>query len=261
MKTIDINQQKGIKVTLFPDQQPHVCVQDISENDEVKIICSITNSEVLLQLLQCSNALDHLFAEKKILEIPYLMGARYDRLMQKGDSADLQVIAQLINMCNFKKVILHDVHSYVATMLINNSVNIDNQILVETYNQDDAVLICPDAGSAKKIHHYFDWNPNLKDVVYCTKSRDLSTGKISLQVLEPEKCKNKNCVIIDDICDGGATFLAIATQIEPQHLTLIVTHGIFSKGFENLEQSFDEIIVSDSIRKEYHHPKVKTVKI
>jgi ribose-phosphate pyrophosphokinase len=141
---------------------------------------------------------------------------------------------------------LYDVHSDVATALIRNSVNVDNRVLVEIYTKENAILICPDAGAAKKIKHYFDWNSNIVDVVYCIKSRDLSNGKITLKVLEPERCEGRNCVIIDDICDGGGTFLAIANQINAAHLTLMVTHGIFSKGVEVLEEKFDEIIVTNS---------------
>ncbi|MFN0204154.1 MAG: phosphoribosyltransferase family protein [Bacteroidia bacterium] len=246
MKLININTQYNIKTFLFPDNQPHIMVENIEEGDEVKVVCSLTDANTLLQLLQCANALDHLFAKKKALYIPYLMGARFDRVMQSGDSFDLQVIAKMINSCGFEKVILYDVHSDVATALIRNSVNVSNRFLVETYTQKDAVLICPDAGAAKKIKHYFDWNANIVDVVYCIKSRDLSNGKITLKVLEPEKCEGRNCVIIDDICDGGGTFLAIANQIKAAHLTLIVTHGIFSKGVEILQQKINQIITPNS---------------
>jgi hypothetical protein len=39
---------------------------------------------------------------------------------------------------------------------------------------------------------------------------------------------------------------------------LIVTHGIFSKGFGELEKYFQEIIVSDSLYKTYDSKIVKT---
>ena len=133
--------------------------------------------------------------------------------------------------------------------------------MVEQYKLQNAVLICPDAGAAKKTGEYIAWNSNLTEIVYCKKSRDLATGKISLELQEPGKCFNRNCVIIDDICDGGATFLAIASQIKPAHLTLIVTHGIFSKGFAALTDQFDEIITSDSFCRVYNGEKVKTISI
>jgi ribose-phosphate pyrophosphokinase len=259
MKIINLNTAHGIQLVMFPDRQPHVNIQGIEEGDAVKVICSLTSSDKVLQLLQTANALDNLFAKKKVLVIPYLMAARFDRLMQHGDSIDLKVIAQLINSCGFEKVFLFDVHSDVATMLINNTVNITNQQMVQQYQQPNAVLICPDAGAAKKVSKYFDWNSNIKDIVYCSKNRNLATGKLTLEVLEPEECTNRNCVIIDDICDGGATFLAIAEKIKPAHLTLIVSHGIFSKGFTALEEKFNEIIVSDSYCKEYESNIVKKV--
>lgn len=260
MKLIDLNSSEGVQFILFPDNQPHVIVKGIAAGDDVKVICSLTDSLKMMHLLQTANALDHLSARKKVLVIPYLMAARYDRLMQEGDSFDLEVVSGLINSCGFEKVLLWDVHSEVATKLIRNSINIKNKHMVEQYQQPEAVLICPDGGAAKKVNEYFQWNANLKDIVFCNKKRELSTGRLTLEVAEPEKCANRNCVIIDDICDGGATFLAIADQIRPKHLTLIVSHGIFSKGFGALEKKFDEIIVSDSYGHIYDHAKVKMIK-
>jgi ribose-phosphate pyrophosphokinase len=246
MKIIDLNSCKGVQFILFPDNQPHSIVQGVEKGDDVTVVCSITSSLKLVQLLQVSNALKHLFANKKKLIIPYLMAARYDRLMQQGDSFDLELVAELINHCGFEKVVLWDVHSSVALQLINNAVNVTNKIMVEQYKLPDAVLICPDAGAATKVKAYKEWNSNIKEIVYCTKKRELATGKITLEVQNAETCNQRNCVIIDDICDGGATFLAIAGQIKPLHLSLIVTHGIFSKGFEELKKAFQDIITSNS---------------
>ncbi len=259
MTTINLNTANGLRVTIFPDNQPHVNISGISEGEAVKVICSITDSVKMIQLLETTNALENIFAVKKVLVIPYLMAARSDRLMLPGDSIDLKVVANLINSCGFQKVFLFDVHSEVASLLINNSVSITNRQMVEQYRQADGLLICPDAGAAKKVGNYFEWNEKLKDIVYCSKNRDLSTGSLTLEVLEPEQCAGRNCVIIDDICDGGGTFLAIAAQIKPKHLTLIVTHGIFSKGFTALEEKFDEIIVSNSFCKPYASPVVTLV--
>lgn len=259
MIQININKQIGCKTFLFPDKQPHINIIGVNENDEVQVTCSITDANNLLLLLQCSNALDNAFAVKKELVIPYLMGARFDRLMQRGDSVDLKVIANLINTCGFKKVYLYDVHSDTSNVLIENSINISNAELVKQYTKEDSILICPDAGAVKKVSKYFELNNNIKDVVYCNKVRDLSNGNIALKVLETEKCEGKNCVIIDDLCDGGGTFLAIASQIKPSNITLIITHGIFSKGLEVFNGIFDEIIVSDSYA-EYNHKLVKQIK-
>lgn len=262
MKTINLNTQEGVEFVLYPDGQPHVKVKNNFSGDEVNVICSITDSIKLLHLLQTSNALDHLFIKKRKLIIPYLMGARFDRVMQTGDSFDLEVIANLINSCNFEVVQLFDVHSDVSTALIKNSFNKTNQSIIEISNiQNDTVLICPDAGAAKKIGKYFEWNKNIVDVVYCIKSRDLNNGNLTIKVLEPEKCEDRNCLIIDDICDGGGTFIGIAELIDPMHLTLIVSHGIFSAGFKKLEAHFDKIITTNSLCLDYNSRIVEKINL
>lgn len=261
MKTINLNTGDGVKHILFPDGQPHVNVLDVNDGDFVNVVCSIKDSLRLFQLLLVSNALDNKFAVKNELHIPYLIGARYDRVMNDGDSFDLKVVASLINGLNFKKVYLYDVHSDVSLALINNSVSVSNKFLVEKYSLSDSILICPDAGASKKVKKYLEWNKNIVDVVYCNKSRDLTNGNLTLNVLEPSKCDNRNCVIIDDLCDGGGTFLGIASQIKPKSLSLIVTHGVFSKGTKIFESHFDEIIVSDSFCETYDSLIVKQIKI
>jgi len=257
MRTININTQDGVKLTIFPDNQPHVRVDTSFRGDEVEVVCSIRSSVDLLNIVQVSNALDNLFANKSHLYVPYLMGARSDRVMVDGDSVDLQVVANIINLCGFKKVTVLDPHSDVTALLIKNCAIESNRALVNKFSRKNSVLICPDAGAVKKVDGYMIRNPNITDVVYCIKSRDLSTGKVSLKVINPEKCNGRNCVIIDDICDGGATFNAIASQIENALTkTLIVTHGIFSRGFLELESNFDHIITSSSISDSYTSNKV-----
>lgn len=246
---ITIKPEIGLTSFVFPDGQPHIQIGAISEGDAVRVVWNIRNPTQLLQLLEISNALDGLFAVKEQLVVPYLMGARFDRRMQRGDSVDLKVIADMINYCGFKRVHLFDVHSDVALQLIDRSHSHDNRRLVKEYKEPNAVLICPDAGAVKKVGNYAEWNENIKDVIYCIKSRDLSNGKVTLNVVNPETCVGRNCVIVDDICDGGATFLAIAKQIhdfKPKSLTLIVSHGIFSKGFDELSNHFTNVITSDS---------------
>ena len=52
------------------------------------------------------------------------------------------------------------------------------------------------------------------------------------------------------------------SQIKPKHLTLIVSHGIFSKGTKIFEGIFDEIIVSNSYQSSQEmSPIVKTINL
>jgi ribose-phosphate pyrophosphokinase len=246
---INMNEpQENFNTYLFPDGQVHARINtdEIEENSEVRVICSLSSIKKLVELLSMSNALDGIYAKKSELVIPYLMAARSDRHMIPGDSFDLKVIADLINSCGFDRVYLYDVHSDVSTALIHHSINMSNRDLVNLYTATNSVLIVPDAGAAKKAYKYLEWNKNIVEIAHCVKHRDMSNGNITLEVLNKDLCHNRNCVIIDDLCDGGATFLSIAEQIEPLRLALIVTHGIFSKGLQHLSKRFNHIITSDS---------------
>lgn len=247
-----MNTGEGYKVITFPDSQPHVVIDNPEEfHSFSKVICSLTSPGKIVELLLLADALKGIHQNILELHIPYLLGARYDRRINKGDSFDLKVFADLINTIG-AEVHLYDPHSNVSELLIEDIVIHTNQSLVEAYDKEKAVLIIPDAGAAKKAEDYPKWNKNIVDTVQCLKKRDLQTGKVlGVEIFNGEKCAGRNCVIIDDLCDGGRTFTAIVEELRvqgwiPDHMTLIVTHGIFSKGFADLSKCFDHIITSTS---------------
>lgn len=244
------NPGPNVKITRFPDTQPHVNVPELGRPSEpaevVDVRCSITTPEKLLLLLQVANAIERHGHRKGVLSVPYLMAARYDRVMVPGDSLDIEVIANLINLADFTAVRTFDVHSDVATALIRRSQNTSNEVVVRAVTGEKMVLILPDAGAAKKAAKYRQWNPAITAEVQCRKIRDLATGRIKLELAEPEVCRGRSCLIVDDLCDGGATFVQIASQIQPRDMTLAVSHGIFSKGLTPLVGKFNRIVTTTS---------------
>ena len=234
------------KILIYPDGQPHVSVRPKVFVTSVRLVMSIRNPNELFIMSAMVNALRHDGVEKIELCVPYLMGARSDRLQIPGHSVDLEVVAEVINSCGFIRVVVFDVHSDAASKMIGRLHNIENKYLVEKYHRPGAIVICPDSGAYKKLPIVCSWNSSFVEYVTCTKQRDIETGRITLVVDDPKRCEGRICVIVDDICDGGGTFLAIADQIKPSHLTLIVSHGIFSKGFSVFSGKIDEIITSNS---------------
>jgi len=257
-KTININSE-DINITKFPDGQLHVNIArtGIEEGDDVRVIAAIRNPSELYVLMSVANAISQVNGIAKELFIPYLMGARSDRSMMPGDCVDIEVIAECINRCNFEKVVLFDVHSNVSTSRINESINLDNRVLIDEYcasviAYSGAVLICPDNGAKHRTESVMKRRGDtFKEIIYVNKKRDPSNGELTIVVSEEDrkKCYDKICVIADDLCDGGGTFIGIATQIEPRDLTLIVSHGVFSKGVWNLLKFFDRIITTETYQR------------
>ena len=160
----------------------------------------------------------------------------------------------------FRKVHILDCHSEVGPALLENCVNHSNvQYAADPFrflngNGQIPFLVSPDAGASKKSEKLFtalvnDYNMRIEDIVQCSKKRDLKTGKLSGFTVFSENLMGKPCVIVDDICDAGGTFLGLAEELKKKNageIILFVTHGIFSKGLSPFEENFSRIYTTDS---------------
>lgn len=212
------------------------------------------------------------------LYVPYFMGARSDRSFTKGDVHYLkQVICPIVNSQNFNTVLVLDPHSDVLEACLNNYEKLNNHTIVkyaltDIDNKDGAqdriVLVSPDAGAYKKIFdvaHKF----GISNIATATKVRDLLTGQIIHTEIPnlPISASDEELkyVIVDDICDGGRTFIELAKAIHEQRpnaeVYLIVTHGVFSNGFLELSRELKKVYSSNSYsdRNDIEHDSQYTV--
>ncbi|MEZ4933480.1 MAG: phosphoribosyltransferase family protein [Saprospiraceae bacterium] len=115
-------------------------------------------------------------------------------------------------------------------------------------NNPNICLVAPDAGAAKKLHSLAQ-QINISEIISCEKTRDVSNGKLSGFKVHATDLKNKTCLIIDDICDGGNTFIGIAKELKNKNagfIYLAISHGIFSDGFDKFKNIIDGIFTTDS---------------
>ena len=254
------------KISKFPDGQQTVDIEWVGNTDSV-VINSRMNSFLDVELIVCANqALKNAGVKNVGLHVPYFLGARSDRKFHYGGSNYLkQVICPIINSQNFFTVIVLDPHSDVLEACLNNYEKIDNHLLVKQAltlidNKNDArervCLVSPDAGAYKKI---FDVAQEFRidNIATATKVRDLKTGKIlhtEIPNLPVTLAEDFKYVIVDDICDGGRTFVELAKAIREQRpaakIYLVVTHGIFSSGFEALGEYFEHVYTTNSIKEQ-----------
>jgi ribose-phosphate pyrophosphokinase len=244
------------------------------------IIESRLNTFSDLEIIICATqALKEVGVKNISLYIPYCIGARSDRkFMEGGMNYVKHVIAPIINSQGYNKVTILDPHSDVLEACINNFEKVDNVNLVtfalkhyflskgfeiwDSMNFDGMRFISPDAGALKKVFHVADAVRYRNEVIIASKHRNLETGKIDYtNVPMSVNDADKDVFIIDDICDGGRTFIEIAkvvdevrklsSSVKPEHYGknyLIVTHGIFSFGFDFLVQHFDGIYCTNSVK-------------
>ena len=273
--------QINFKINRFPDGQQSVTLEiNLSHLTAVHSggvqIKSRLNNFRDLELIVCATAALRNTGIKNIqLYTPYFMGARSDRRFTEGDANYLkQVICPIINSQKFESVTILDPHSDVLEACLDNFVKISNhdivkQALTAIDNKNDAqdriVLVSPDAGAYKKI---FDVAQKfgINKIITATKVRDVRTGKIlHTEIPTLDQHEDLQYVIIDDICDGGRTFLELAKAIHDSRPTakvyLVVTHGIFSNGFLELSKEIEKIYCSNSYsdRNDIEHDSDYTV--
>lgn len=173
---------------------------------------------------------------------PYFPGGRQDRVANAGEPFTAKVYADIINSLEFTKVQILYPHSDVTAALLNNC-----EILYPNFHtivDDTDAIIIPDAGATKKIES-FDLG---KPLVQCLKTRDTTTGKLSGFECYGDVA-NKDVMIIDDICQGGGTFLGlydVLIEKGAKSVSLFVAHGFFDNGIEPFEK-FKRIISTNSV--------------
>lgn len=217
----------------------------------VVINALIRNSDDVMALLLVTDAIRRDTPDAVIdLVCPYLPYARQDRVCYPGEALALRVFCDLINSQNYNSVEVWDAHSDVALALLNRVRHVPaSDILLTLPPLNNVVLVAPDAGAAKRVLACAKkFNVSM---VQAEKVRDTKTGAITETVVNSAHIDDKDFLIVDDICDGGRTFIELAKKLRPLtngKVNLYVTHGIFSQGFEVFEGLIDTIYVANSFK-------------
>jgi len=246
---ITVNQCE-YKSLVFSGGEVHVNISGVQMYPKNRIFALLRNSNDIMELLLVCNAIKETGRGLSILEIPYIPYARQDRVCSEGDAFSLKVFAELINNLGFEKIIGWDAHSDVTGALINNYKNIPQEIIIPDELGMSVDYICiPDAGAIKKsfnVQKVLD----IKKSILATKHRDLITGEITHTEIYCDDLKNRDILIVDDICDGGRTFIELAKKLRKKgagKIKLFITHGIFSKGIDVFDGWIDQIFTTQSM--------------
>ena len=192
------------------------------------------------------------------LILPYIANARMDRVKNDDEVFTLKYFCKAINAMNFEWVKVLDPHSNVAAGLLDRVIVENVDIYIEDameqikFNYEhDFALFFPDEGARKRYDKVVD----REEVAFGIKERDWKTGEIKgLHIFGEENVKDRNVLIIDDICSRGGTFYHSAKALKKagaNKVFLYVTHceDTIFKG--NLQESglIEHVYTTDSIFK------------
>ena len=251
------NYRYPLKPTIFPDGTSQVwkLPEYVVRSSSVNVDWRFENEREIVDLLSLSKLLNN---QLNTLHVPYLPYARQDKEVSNASTFNLEVFADLINSLKLSHVTSVDVHNPTKTEnLIDNLVNIkvdDFHYEVVKATRPD-YLVFPDAGAHDRYRGSIV-DINLPSIV-CDKTRDQLTGQITGHKIvhqDGSLTSAKRFLIVDDLCDGGATFISVARMLRDVNpdvkVYLCVTHGLFSKGRDTLlANGIDGVYTTDSLTK------------
>ena len=245
-----INEQEvKFETTIFPDGtsqvwklQNHIPF-DPRDEDPV-ILWLFENEAELMHVLQLAALVQtHLNVSECILRVPYLPYGRQDKGVSNKASFALHVFADTLYRAGITRIETFDPHSLASDIVYADSIMPTVQEFHESILNHN--IICfPDKGAADRYGKSVAFRNC--SIIYCAKVRNQATGEIlGLDLVGKEDdliaLNSGDILIVDDICDGGMTFIKVVEAIEkcatPRTIDLAVSHGLFSKGLEVLHDA------------------------
>lgn len=209
----------------------------------------LQSSDDIMSLLMVHDALQrHHDHGIKHLVIPYLPYARQDRVCNSGEALSRQVFIDVV-MPYVKPTTVKVYHPHSDGLPPAWNVIPLCHIVDRSLIHDTAIIVIPDQGAVDPTLEVLEYLNN--DYIQGTKTRELSTGKLSGFDCDFRgvNCKGRDLWILDDICDGGGTFLGLLEILrlkEPKSVNLYTTHGIYSKGLDLLCSKFDRVVSTNT---------------
>jgi ribose-phosphate pyrophosphokinase len=179
--------------------------------------------------------------------VPYLPYARQDKAVENDSTFALHTFLKMLPYTYMDDWHFLDPHPAEIPFAYYERYQPPFDAMVNNYD----CVIFPDKGANAR---YDIKHPN---IVTAEKVRDQATGHITHFDLPPLNMPSKGSVlVVDDLCDGGATFHILAKDIRKQvpfadSVTLYVTHGVFSRGVKDLLEDYTMIITTDSFDRTY----------
>lgn len=265
---VNMPKDKGVKYDSFryPGGEVQVRLKAdqlelIKQSDQFIVTAHINNGDIM-ELASMTSAINGVKPEGfhfSHLILPYLPYARADRRFTPGDAAGLETFMKLVKQLGYKYIWSFDVHSPAAKAL--GVMNIYPERFIERAVNDigrsSLAILLPDKGAVR-----YDIEHLGLPVYQASKVREPVTGKLTH--FEVPSIAESKVLIVDDICDGGGTFVGISEAIQKadtgkfigdvhaqeHELYLYVSHGIFSKGLAPLSD-FKRIYTTDSFSSKY----------
>lgn len=246
-----------ISVNHFADGETLIELGESVRGKRVYVIQSTCKpvNENLMEVLICLDALRRSSAAEITCIIPYFGYARQDRKAQPRQPITAKLVASMLEHAGANRVVTFDLHApqiqgffYCPVDDLTTVPMMGQYFRSKHFEANDTVVVSPDHGGVKRAR-------TLAEMLGCTIA---IIDKRRPQANVCEACniigdiKDKNVIIVDDICDTGGSLIAASNILKEngaKDIYVCITHGLFSNNAaERIEESpIKEVVVSNTI--------------
>lgn len=250
----------------FSDGEFQPVFNESIRGDYVFLVQSTSSpSDNLMELLMMIDAARRASAGYITAVIPYFGFARQDRKDKPRVSIASKLVANLLTVAGANRIMTMDLHAPQIQGFFDIPVDhLDSSAIfipyIENLNIPNLTFASPDVGSTNRVREvasYFG-----ADMVICDKQRKRANEVASMTVIGD--VKDKDLVLIDDICDTAGTLTKSASMLMDKgakSVRAFCTHPVLSgKAYENIANSvLSELVVCDTIPLKQDIDKIKVL--
>ena len=240
----------------FPDKEIFVEIKENVRGEDVFVIqsTSFPANDHVMELLITIDALKRGSAKRIAAIVPYYGYARQDRKSGPRTPISAKLLANLISIAGANRALMVDLHAgqiqgffdiptdnlFAAPVFISD--------IKKKFKSENTIIVSPDVGGvvrARAIAKRVDC-----DLAIIDKRRERASVSEVMNIIG--EVKDKDCILIDDICDTAGTLTNAALALKNDKAKSVyayITHGVLSDpAIERIENSpIDKMIITDSI--------------
>ncbi len=240
----------------FPDKEIFVEIQENVRGEDVFVIqsTSFPANDHVMELLIIIDALKRGSAKKISAIMPYYGYARQDRKSGPRTPISAKLVANVVCSAGANRALMVDLHAgqiqgffdIPTDNLFASPVFVDD--IKKRFENNKTIIVSPDVGGvvrARAIAKRVEC-----DLAIIDKRRKKAGISEVMNIIGD--VNNKNCILIDDMCDTAGTLTNAAKALKEagsESVNAYITHGVFSNpAIERINNSpIDKMIITDSI--------------
>ena len=240
----------------FPDKEIFVEIQENVRGEDVFVIqsTSFPANDHVMELLIIIDALKRGSAKKISAIMPYYGYARQDRKSGPRTPISAKLVANLVCSAGANRALMVDLHAgqiqgffdIPTDNLFASPVFVDD--IRKRFENNRTIIVSPDVGGvvrARAIAKRVEC-----DLAIIDKRRKKAGISEVMNIIGD--VNNKNCILIDDMCDTAGTLTNAAKALKKagsESVNAYITHGVFyNPAIERINNyPIDKMIITDSI--------------